>query len=159
MIVFSLCNTCWQSYDLLIESGDAPLIKEISDEQGHTCACPRLCGGVINLVGNPIYKEAMKRKNIAPTMSLTAKSLYKAVNGLGLPDELPKSQEIVESMLKANRIAEVSLEEINGKFYIHELRLENGVTLHLSSGIRGAQVLKMTKENKDGPRNSFRSSS
>lgn len=78
-------------------------------------------------------------------LHITGLQLYQAVNGLGLPDEIPKDSIIVESLLKANKLTGVAVEEVNGRTYLHELKFENGVTLHLGAGQRGAQVLKLTK--------------
>ena len=56
MIINSLCNSCLQPFRLIIEPADVSLVKEISDEAGETCPCPRMCGGSINLVGDPVIK-------------------------------------------------------------------------------------------------------
>ena len=78
-------------------------------------------------------------------MAVTGRQLYQAVLGMGLPDEVPKSTEMVDSILRANRVVKVSVEEHEGKLYLHELHLENGSVVHLASGMKGAQVLKVTR--------------
>ena len=72
--------------------------------------------------------------------------LYQAVNGLGLADEVPKDMTVIDSVLKANKIVSIDLQEANGNYYLNELRLEGGIIVHLTSGARGARVLKITKE-------------
>ena len=151
MIVRSLCNTCFQPYELLLEASDLDLIKQVADEQGHTAPCPRLCGGRINLVGETNI-GAMAGMLKQP-LHISGKQLYQAVNGLGLPDELPQSKIGLESLLKANKVVDVVLEEWGGRFYLHELKLENGLVFHLASGAKGAQVLKVTQERTDGTGN------
>lgn len=144
MILRSLCNSCFQPFELLLEASDIELVKQISDEHGHTVPCPRLCGGRINIVGEPNI-GAMAEKLKQP-MHINGKQLYQAVNGMGLPDELPQSHAALSALLRANKVVGIDLEEWGGKFYIHELKLEGGVTVHLSAGAKGAQVLKVTQE-------------
>lgn len=146
MMIFSLCNTCLQPYTVLVEASDVELIKQIADDMGHTCPCPRLCGGRINLVGDPLISEMTKDRRLKESMTLSGKELYQAVNGLGLPDEIPKTIEVVAAMLKSSPIEHLDVEEQQGKIFLHEILLQNGVTIHLGSGQFGAQVLKMTKE-------------
>lgn len=145
MILHSLCNSCLQPFTILLEAGDADLLRQISlEDEGRMCKCPRLCGGKINLIGSPVI-DAMSSKLREP-LSITGKELYVAVHGLGLPDEITKDPEVIKALLMSNKVADLYLEETNGKLYLHEVRLENGYTLHLAAGPRGAQVLKVTKE-------------
>lgn len=144
MIVMSLCQSCLQPYQLMIEPNDIPLIKQIASEDGQQCPCPRLCGGTINLVGDPGI-AAMTEKLREP-MHIGGKDLYKAVNGLGLPDEVPKDVDVIESLFKANTITGVLMEKLGNTFYLHELKLSNGITVHLTAGPQGSAVLKVTKE-------------
>jgi hypothetical protein len=149
-MILSVCNSCLQPFQILLEAGDVDLVKQISvDDGGRLCKCPRLCGGKINLVGDPVI-TAMTDKLREP-MTITGRELYVAVHGLGLPDEITKDPEVIRALLKSNKVADLFLEEINGRVYLHEVRLENGYTLHLAAGARGAQVLKVTKERKPCP--------
>lgn len=145
MIINSLCNSCLQPFRLIIEPADVSLVKEISDENGETCPCPRLCGGSINLVGDQVIKSMSEDRRLREPMVVSGKQLYQAVMGIGLPDEVPKSVETVDSLLRANRVVKVSIEEHDGRLYLHELQLENGSVVHLASGMKGAQVLKVTR--------------
>lgn len=146
MIIYSLCNTCLQPYQLLIESSDIGLIQQIMDETGNTCECPRKCGGRINLVGDPTIEAMSKDIRLKNPLSISGKELYQAVNGLGLPDEVPKSTDTVSAILRAEKINEVSIGEIQERIYLHEIKMTGGITIHLGSGPYGAQILKMTKE-------------
>lgn len=146
MILNTVCNSCLSSFQLLVEASDIELIKEISDEKGESCPCPRLCGGRIFLLKDPTVDLMSKDKRLKDPLHISGKELYKAVHGLGLPDEIPTESVVVESMLKSAAVTAVSVQEIHGKVYLHEIRLANGVTLHLGSGQYGAHVLKMTKE-------------
>lgn len=151
MIINSLCNGCFQPFQLLVEPNDVHLVKEIADEAGDTCPCPRLCGGRINLVGDPVIGAMAKDRRLKQPMSITGKQLYQAVNGMGLPDEVPKSGEVVNAILIANNVVKASWEEDpSGNIYLHELTLKNGMVVHLTSGARGAQVLKVTKGAENG---------
>ncbi len=146
MIINSLCNSCLQPYRILIEISDVELIKQISDENGITCKCPRLCGGRINLIGDPTISLMADDPRLKDPLHITGRELYCAVNGLGLPDEIPKSQDIVFALMKANTVEGISIEETNGRLYLHEINLQNGITIHLGSGAFGAQILKITKK-------------
>lgn len=147
MIILSLCQSCFQKYELLIEASDLPLLKEISDQHGYTCPCPRLCGGTINLTGNSI-SEIVEGKQLAEPIFLTGKELYKAVKGMGLPDEIRLDTKTAEFMLTSSSIKDADIEEYKGHYYLHELLLANGVVIHLAAGLKGAQILKITKEKK-----------
>jgi hypothetical protein len=148
MILMSLCNSCLQPFELLVQPSDAHLVKQIADKDGLTAPCPRLCGGRINLVGNPVIKEMASK--LKEPMRVTGQELYKAVNGMGLPDEIPTTMEVVEALLLANSVVAAAVEETDGKIYLHELSLSNGLTLHLAGGPRGSRVIKITKENQHG---------
>lgn len=143
MIILSLCQSCLQQYEILIEASDLPLLKEISDEHGHTCPCPRLCGGSINLVGNSVA-DVFRTKQLKPEISLGGKDLYKAVKGLGLPDEIALDTSVLKNLVQNTESA--IFEEYNGKIYLHELKIMGGIIIHLAAGLKGAQVLKITKE-------------
>jgi hypothetical protein len=143
MMIKSLCNTCLQPYDINLQPGDIHLIKQIADDSGLMCSCPRLCGGSINLSALP--DGVIDESKLKDTMSITGSELYKAVQGAGLPDEIPKNPLIVEALLKANCITGVLMEEKSNRLYIHQLVLGNGVVIHMTSGSHGAMVLKLTK--------------
>lgn len=145
MIVKSLCNSCFQTYVLLFQTSDVELVKQISDDSGHTCPCPRLCGGSINLVGEFQIKEMTEKFRLREPINLTGVQLFQAVKGLGLPDEIPTSMEMAQLVLKDRKIETWMLEEKDGFLYLHELHLDNGIVVHLSAGSRGAQILKLTK--------------
>ncbi len=145
MIVFSLCQKCLQPYWLNLQPCDVHLIKQIATHEGMMAPCPRLCGGGINLVGDPGI-DALAGDHLKPVMKITGTQLYQAVNGMGLPDEIPYEKNLVTSLLCANRICATVMEEAHGKTYLHELHLSNGYTIHLAAGSRGAHVLKVTKE-------------
>lgn len=150
MIINSLCNTCFQPFTLIVEPGEVYLVKEISDDTGSLCPCPRKCGGNINLVGDPVIGQMANDPRLKDPMSISGTQLYKAVMGLGLPDEIPKSAVLVDSLLRASPVVK-TLTETDGKYiYLHEITLENGTTIHLGAGRKGAQVMKVTKGDIDG---------
>lgn len=151
MIVNSVCSTCFQPYKLLIQVSDIELVKQISTNEGRNCPCPRLCGGEINLVGNPILSPEQFR--LKETIELTGLQLYQAVGGLGLPDEIPKDSIVIDSLLKAKRVIGTDVVEHEDAYYLNEIRLEDGVVIHLTAGARGARVLKITKEKSNGTGN------
>lgn len=151
MIVRSICTTCFQPYKLLIQVSDVELVKQLSTNEGRTCPCPRLCGGEINLVGEPVIPPG--KLHLRDPIELTGLQLFQAAGGLGLPDEVPKDATVIDSLFKSYKVTSVDVEEQGGNFYLNELRLEGGVTIHLSSGARGARVLKITKERPHGSGN------
>lgn len=143
MIVNSICSTCFQPYKILIQTSDVELVKQISTNEGRSCPCPRLCGGEINLTGQADVDEKLQLRD---PVELTGLQLYQAVGGLGLPDEIPKDVAVINALFKAYPVESLDLQEVTGSIYLSEIRLGGGVTVHLSSGARGARVLKVTKE-------------
>jgi hypothetical protein len=151
MIINSLCNKCFQPFKLLVQTSDAGLLSEVTQDDGRSCLCPRLCGGVINLTGDAHGPEGV---HLREPLEITAGELYRAVNGLGLPDEIPKDGIVVAALLKSYPVEDVVTHEFRGGLYLEELRLKGGVTIHLTSGAVGARILKITKEKPNGPVNS-----
>jgi hypothetical protein len=150
MMIMSVCNSCLQPFRIILEAGEGDLLKQISIEDGgKTCKCPRLCGGRINLIGDATI-SAMADKLKEP-LTLTGRQLYVAVHGLGLPDEIVKDLQVIRAVLLAHKVVSVDLEEVGDRMYLHELQLDNGMTIHLAAGARGAQILKVTKERKPCP--------
>jgi len=140
----ALCQTCLQPYRLMISASEVNLIRQISDSSGHTAPCPRKCGGTINLVGDATI-DAMTEK-LKPPMSITGVELFRAVNGMGLPDEIVKDIDTFQALLIASKVVGAVVDLAGeGRIYLHELHLENGMTIHLSAGLKGAEVLKITK--------------
>jgi len=145
-MLLSLCNSCHQTYQIMVGVQEVDLIRKIADEQGHTCPCPRLCGGHINLVGDSVIDDTMKDRRLRDPLKISGTELFKAVKGLGLPDEIEVHPEVLGPMLTACKVKDYKLERTFGKVYLSELILDNGITVHLTSGPHGAQVLKLTKE-------------
>lgn len=145
MIIPSLCNTCLQPYQILVEAHEVPLLKQIATDDGEACPCPRLCGGMISLVRDPVLTTMAEDKRLKTPMAITGVQLYQAVSGLGLPDEVPKDERTVESLLLANKVEKVDIEVQNEKLYLHEIHLSNGTVLHLGAGLKGAQILRVSK--------------
>lgn len=143
MIINAICSACVQPYKLLIQPSDLELVKQVATNEGRTCPCPRLCGGEINLTGD---REVAAGVVLRDPIEITGLQLYQAVGGLGLPDEIPKDVTVIDSLFKARRVIGIDVEESGGNFYLSEIQLEGGVTVHLSSGSRGARILKITKE-------------
>lgn len=145
MIIKSLCNSCLQPFEISVSVSEVPLVKEVTNEEGTMCPCPRLCGGSINLIGDATISEMSNDRRLREPMKVTGKQLYQAVNGLGLPDEIPTSVEVLEALLAGSEVVETTTEEFNKAVFLHEIKLKNGSTIHLGSGLKGAQVLKITK--------------
>lgn len=150
MIVRSLCNSCLQPYTLLVMPSDVDLLRQISTNEGQTCPCPRLCGGTINLVGEPTITDAVTSRRLREPLHISGKELYQAVNGLGLPDEVAKDLTVIKALFGTSKVVGIQMEEQGENLYLHEIKLENGITVHLGAGQRGAKVLKLTKERKSG---------
>jgi hypothetical protein len=150
VIIASLCNHCFQPFRLVVRPDEVSLLKQISDPDGLTCECPRKCGGRINLVGDDVLHAMAGDRRLREPVPLTGKELYKAVNGLGLPDEIPKSALLVEGLLTSKRVVGSHVEQVGEDFYLHELHFEGGAVMHLAAGARGAQVLKITEEKING---------
>lgn len=134
----------------MVEPADVALVKQITSEDGTTCPCPSLCGGSILLVPDDTVQALSEDARLKPPTVLTGKQLYQAVMGLGLPEEIPSSAELIDSIFRANKVVSVDLEKVQEKIYLHEIRFDNGVVLHLASGLKGAQVFRVSKGVKNG---------
>lgn len=134
----------------MVEPTDVALVKQIASDDGTTCPCPALCGGSILLVPDDTVKAMSEDARLKSPTVLTGKQLYQAVMGLGLPEEIPSSPELVDAVFRANKVVSVDLEKIQEKIYLHEIRFDNGVVLHLASGSKGAQVLRVSKGTTNG---------
>lgn len=152
-MLLSVCNSCFQPYQIMVGVQEVELIRRIADESGHTCPCPRLCGGRINIVSDSTLSETAADHRLRDPMKISGKELFQAVKGLGLPDEIEVHPEVLGPMLTACKVKDFKLERTFGKVYLSELKLDNGVTVHLTSGPHGAQVLKLTKERAHGSGN------
>lgn len=143
VIIKTFCNTCLQSYEILVEPKEVHLIKDVVNQE-KMALCPRMCGGNV-LIDSTSDLTEMTKVLRAP-MTLTGREFYSAVHGNGLPDEVPKHPDTVESILKANRVKGATVEQRFGRIYLSKLQLENGFDVHLSSGLCGAVIVKITKE-------------
>lgn len=148
MTIHTLCNSCLQVYALQIGPEDSHLVQGLLDDD-QTCPCPRLCGGRIILTTQDDLKTLASDGRLYQPLPITGRELFKAVKGVGLPDEIPSSLEAVEALLLSKHVVSVSMQQDGRRIYLHELRLSNGVVLHLAAGQRGAQVLKITRERVD----------
>jgi hypothetical protein len=138
----SCCNSCFTSYEVKIEPEQRMLIAHLAGTDG-MATCPRCGVGRLNLLNDDgISQFADKLKE---PIHLTGEEFYQASHGMGLPDEIPGSPELVEALLKSSAVVGVSLEQVGTRIYLHELRLAGGSTIHLCAGGRGAQVLKVTR--------------
>jgi hypothetical protein len=144
VITRSLCNLCLQVYEIHSEPSDAHLLKEVVNDD-LTCACPRLCGGYINILSSAATSTLATDPRLKAPMHLTAKELFRAVKGGGLPDEVPKSEDVIALLFQASKVVDVRTQTLGNRVYLNEIHFENGQVLHLSSGLRGAEVLKITK--------------
>lgn len=83
---------------------------------------------------------------LKPPLPITAKELFKAVKGAGLPDEIPLNADVVRLQFKASAVDTIATQEHGQRVYLHEIHFADGNVMHLSSGLRGAEVLKITKK-------------
>lgn len=150
MIQKSLCSRCYQAFIISFENGDSVLFEQMQPEYtkdkpiGNWVVCPRKCGGFLTPLNDAEVR--LKSPAFSHAMSVTVKELYKAVFGGGLPDEVPKDLDAINALLLVHRVNETILEEVNGFFYLHGLKLNNGFTVHLGGSPHGACIVKITKE-------------
>lgn len=154
MIQKSLCTRCFQAYVITIEAGDKALYAQMQDDGSiikNLISCPRKCGGFITPLNSDDIR--LKAPVFAYALSLTVPELYKAVNGAGLPDEVPKDLDAINALLLVHRVNETMLEEVGRQFLLHGLKLSNGFTIHLGCSPKGPCIVKITKEAPDGSGN------
>lgn len=147
MIIQGLCNSCFQAFTINVSPSDAHLLKQIIGED-LMAPCPRLCGGRINMSRSDEITALASDPRLKPPLPLTVTELFKAVNGIGLPDEIPTSPEVVEALLQLHKVTETVITKDGNKIYLHEIHLANGTVVHLGAGLHGAMVVKLTKKEK-----------
>lgn len=151
MAIRSICNSCFQAFEIACApqnpADDSVVSAMLADGllvEG-MLPCPKGCGGRINFFADETIDQLVLGPNMREPLSLTVAELYKALHGGGLPEEIPKSAEVVDALLRANMIASADVEERSGRVYLHVLRLSNGLNIHLSPGVYGAQVTKIVR--------------
>ena len=144
MIFVTACNTCLQTFELMLVPDDVRLMKELIDEN-KTIQCPRLCGGRILMTPSKELSKLAADSRLRDPVYLSGQELYKALMGAGMPDEVPSSPEAVEAMLLAHKVVGVKLSHEGKHVFIDELKLDNKTIIHLASGHLGAVVLKITR--------------
>jgi hypothetical protein len=138
VILNTHCDKCLQYYELDLSTEEAPLLLDLVDAN-KTVSCPRNCGGRV-----PLSDDEGELRPRFP-IHLTAKTLFQALHGAGLPEEIPNDMNVLAAMLKANTVTNISVEEYQNRIYLHEIELSDGSTIHLASGAKGAMVMKITK--------------
>jgi len=148
VILRSACETCFQRFLISIEEDAVGLLSDLKGDDD-LCMCPRLCGGMINVSRDSAIElviDSLSSKQVKEPIHLTVKELYRAVHGGGLPDELPKSGYATNKLLEGQIIKKVVLDDRgDGEVYLQELVLGNGLIIHMSSGLFGAQILKIVE--------------
>jgi hypothetical protein len=83
---------------------------------------------------------------ILPSWTLTPDEAFHAFCGLGLPDEIGYSAEVVESLLLSSRVVKVGTRcSPAGSVLLDTIELENGLKIYLVSNAHGAGVLKIRR--------------
>ena len=144
MIKYSLCNTCFQGYEIQVYPDTTHLLRDLIEEDG-CCPCPKDCGGRVNLLDSPEIKALATDPRLV-SIQLDIKEFFRAVMGAGLPDEIPTSPEAVDALLRTHRVVKTEVHQVGKFIALSRLVLENGLSLHLASGHGTAIILKITKE-------------
>jgi hypothetical protein len=143
VILNTHCDKCFQAFEIDLNSTEVPMLQDLVDEN-KTVSCPRGCGGRVPMSDD---ENALRGRH---PIHLSGLSLYQALHGAGLPDEIPCDINVLAALLKANTVINVSVEEHNKKIYLHEIDMSDGSTIHLAAGLKGALVMKITKKVPDG---------
>lgn len=86
-------------------------------------------------------------KDFGVALVLTPEEYFRALHGLGLPTERECSLEIVQHLLLSSSVVGLRATEASrGQTLLTGIILENGLTLHLWSGVRGPIVYKITQK-------------
>jgi hypothetical protein len=142
VILGALCEACLQRYEVRVGLHEKALLDQLTAES--SVKCPK-CKGVLTIGLVEKIAGITAGRELKDYIILTGTQFYQAVNGMPLPDEVPKSAEAIEAMLRSHGVVGVKTETVGDRIYLHELTLSNGITVHLAAGGRGAQVLKMTR--------------
>jgi len=77
---------------------------------------------------------------------LTPEQFFSAMCGFGLPEEISIEPESVVAFLKSAKVVDVKVETSpTGRVVLHQIDLENGLSLHLSSSSYGPTIFKITR--------------
>lgn len=142
-MIFTVCDTCLQPYRLSIGDRESVLLEQI--KESGVVPCPRLCGGYLALDQTKMLGKAAAQKSLKDPLHLTVTELFQALHGHGLPDEIPKDELVVKALLEGSTPLNWVFERDGKNIYLHEIVLKD-VVVHLASGMRGAQILKITKK-------------
>ena len=77
---------------------------------------------------------------------LSPEDAFKALCGLGLPEEIGALPEVIRALLLSNKVKDIqNWQSASGRTVIDWLELENGVRIHLASSPAGPIVYKITR--------------
>jgi hypothetical protein len=142
MNIRTRCHKCGTAYQISINPVELHLVIKLSDGKVPPYApCPRKCGGKILLSDTGLLPAQVR-----DVVVVTATELYQAVMGAGLPKERRVCKADLEKLLLRRKIVALDVEEhSDASLYLHEIHLEGGAVVHLTSGAAGALVLKVTE--------------
>ena len=143
------CDSCLQIIKL---QGDQELINKLILHhvrwlKGWPCVTCNCKGPMTRVDGETL--EQLKQEStqrLLSVITLNPEEFFRALCGLGLPDELGCEPEIVKSLLLSNKIVDVGIFPLGTKrTVLTQMYLDNGLCIHLASSPAGPVVFKVTR--------------
>lgn len=99
---------------------------------------------------NALYEESEFAQDLYAKLrirDLSSEEYFRALMGLGTPDEMVCAAEVVRDLLLSQRIKGVHGQDVvgTGRFQIQSLELADGTSLHLGASAHGAIVFRITR--------------
>ena len=144
--LYYICPVCYVVFQVIGDRGELMRIPEILARLARTCVTDGCEGRV-----QASTSDKMARTSQQKTTRLTVQEFVAAMAGLGLPDEIDASPEVVSAMLKSCPVIGFTLHRSSHpkRSILTELVLSNNTILHLAAGADGPTVYKITRR-KDG---------
>jgi hypothetical protein len=138
MKVFVLyhCKKCNAGYRVSIADADLSLLKDSMN-----CPNKAECKGRIKKVGETDQLAKF------PTKILTARELYAATMGVGLPQERVCSPKNLRKLLVGKKIVDLALAPSSDpqRSFIYAITIEGGKVFHFAMSSQAATIYKMTE--------------
>lgn len=144
MVVLT-CGTCLLVVRVM---GDTQQVSFLVGEQSpfwpDKYKCPRCDGLALATTLDKAPPELLVSSGV---IFLEAEELFAALNGLGLPEERKASKDVVEKLLKEQRVVRVGGENFptTTRCRVDWLDLDDGTRLFFAAGGRGAVVYRVRR--------------
>lgn len=143
MIICSGCGAVYRVFDT-IEGGDnEQLIGPLSEWWPDKYTCPR-CGAQAAGAEEALLPRSVQTSDI---VDLTPIEMFSALNGFGLPEELPTSVENLTEVLRSSAVKRVVGSNVPNtkRCVVDFIELESGVKVYFGASTHGAVAYRVVR--------------